>query len=66
MVLIPSPKLKSFGISGYLLKWFDSYLIGRKQRVVINGAFPPWADVMLDLVYHRVLYLDRSSFSVCE
>ena len=31
-------KLKSFGINGTLLEWFTSYLIGRKQRVVINGA----------------------------
>ena len=31
-------KLKSAGISGYLLTWFTSYLTGRKQRVVVSGV----------------------------
>ena len=30
-------KLRSVGISGELLKWFSSYLFGRKQRVVVQG-----------------------------
>ena len=30
-------KLKSYGIHGNLLKWFESYLNNRTQRVVING-----------------------------
>ena len=30
-------KLRCKGVSGQLLDWFDSYLKGRKQRVVING-----------------------------
>ena len=30
-------KLYSIGISGHLLKWFESYLSDRQQRVVING-----------------------------
>ena len=28
-----------FGVTGPLLKWFRSYLTGRKQRVVINDVF---------------------------
>ena len=31
-------KLKSIGISGHRLKWFSSYLDGRKQRVVLQGV----------------------------
>jgi hypothetical protein len=31
-------KLKQSGISGNLLKWFQNYLYGREQRVVINGS----------------------------
>jgi hypothetical protein len=31
-------KLQQSGISGNLLKWFQNYLYGREQRVVINGS----------------------------
>jgi hypothetical protein len=31
-------KLKQSGISGNSLKWFQNYLDGREQRVVINGS----------------------------
>jgi ribonuclease P/MRP protein subunit RPP40 len=30
-------KLKQSGIEGNLLKWFESYLLNRKQRVVVGG-----------------------------
>ena len=33
---------KQFGIEGHMLKWFKSYLTGRMQRVVINGAHSNW------------------------
>jgi hypothetical protein len=32
-------KLKQSGISGNLLKWFQNYLYGREQRVVINAIY---------------------------
>ena len=38
-------KLQHYGVSGPLLKWFENYLTGRKQRVVINGTFSSWAYV---------------------
>ncbi len=31
-------KLKKIGITGNLLKWIESYLSNRKQRLVINGT----------------------------
>ena len=31
-------KLKQFGVSGKLLKWFESYLGNRRQKVVIKGV----------------------------
>ena len=31
-------KLRSIGISGELLKWFSSYLVGRKQRILLQGV----------------------------
>ncbi len=35
-------KLESYGIEGDLLHWIESYLDGRKQRVVINGLSSKW------------------------
>ena len=35
-------KLKTFGIDGNLLLWFESYLSKRRQRVVINGETSTW------------------------
>ena len=35
-------KLRSIGISGELLKWLSSYLVGRKQRVVFHGVESQW------------------------
>ena len=36
-------KLRGIGCSEYVLKWFTSYLSGRRQRVVINGQTSDWA-----------------------
>ena len=41
----PVSKLKAFGIGDPLLKWFQSYLTERKQRVVVNGTYSAWTDV---------------------
>ena len=38
-------KLRCLGVSDQVLKWFTSYLSGRKQRVVINGKCSDWASV---------------------
>ena len=38
-------KLKQNGISGSILKLFESYLSHRKQRVVLNGATANYADI---------------------
>ena len=35
-------KLKQFRISGTLLKWIESYLTNRRQRVVIDGKKSDW------------------------
>ena len=39
-------KLECFGISGYLLKLFHSYLNNRHQRVVLNGQYSKWAPIL--------------------
>ena len=36
-------KLKQNGISGSLLKFFESYLHNRKQRVVLNDTFSDYS-----------------------
>ena len=35
-------KLESLGVRGSLLKWFESYLSNRKQRVVVDGQTSSW------------------------
>ena len=35
-------KLKAAGVSGDVLKWFQSYLSGRRQRVVLPGSLSEW------------------------
>jgi hypothetical protein len=39
-------KLKSFGISGRLLAWFNSYLTNRKQKVTVEGEESEICDVL--------------------
>ena len=38
-------KLEKYGISGSLLKWFENYLYGRAQRVVLNGNNSDWKEI---------------------
>ena len=38
-------KLKQTGISGKLLKFLESYLCNKKQRVVLNGYYSDYSDV---------------------
>ena len=47
-------KLTSYGVRGNLLRWFRSYLSGRKQKVAINGISSDAANI--GQVFHRVLY----------
>ena len=35
-------KLKAAGVSGDVLRWFQSYLSGRRLRVVLPGSFSKW------------------------
>ena len=38
-------KLKTFGLNGDFLSWLKSYLTGRKQQVVTEGAKSSWLSV---------------------
>ena len=39
-------KLKSYKINGNIIKWIESFLLSRKQRVKINGVFSNWQNVL--------------------
>ena len=38
-------KLEAVGINSGLLKWFTSFLIGRKQRVMVGNSLSDWSFV---------------------
>lgn len=48
-------KLKSHGITGDLFEWLKSWLVGRKQRVVLNGISSTWEDVLSSIIQGSVL-----------
>ena len=48
-------KLKSYRISGNLLKLIENYLTDRKQRVVLNGQTSSWQRVLSGVPQRSVL-----------
>ena len=38
-------KLQAYGIRGNLLKWIKIFLIGRQQKVILNGSSSQWIEV---------------------
>ena len=38
-------KLRGYGVTGQVLLWFEDYLRGRTQRVVVDGAASTWSPV---------------------
>ena len=38
-------KVKSYGVCSNLLDWIKDFLIGRTQRVKVNGSYSTWAEV---------------------
>ena len=38
-------KLQAYGIRGNLPKWIKNFLIGRQQKVILNGSSSQWTEV---------------------
>lgn len=48
-------KLESYNISGKIYKWIESFLLNRRQRVIVNNSFSSWADVISGIPQGSVL-----------
>ena len=71
-------KLRVAGVTGEVLAWFKSYLINRKQRVVLPGAVSDWTSICAGipqgsilgplpfLFYIPYLYAKISPLSLCK
>ena len=39
-------KLAAYGVTGKILRWIESFLMDRKQRVSVEGSLSNWEDVL--------------------
>ena len=48
-------KLKLYGICGRLLELLKDYLSNRKQRVVLNGMYSTWREILAGVPQGSIL-----------
>ena len=48
-------KLKAIGIQGKVINWIEDWLARRKQRVVVDGNYSDWIDVVSSVIQGSVL-----------
>ena len=48
-------KLRSYGLDEELIAWIEAFLVGRQQRVKINGTFSNWIDVLSGIPQGTIL-----------
>ena len=48
-------KVKALGINGFVAQWINNWLLDRKHRVVFNGKFSQWSDVLSGVPQGSVL-----------
>ena len=50
-------KMKSYGITGNVIDWFSSYLIGRRQKLVIKNNSSAYCEIYAGVPQDAVLIL---------
>ena len=48
-------KLHTYGVPENIVRWIESFLVGRRQRVRVNGSYSGWADVCSGIPQGSVL-----------
>ena len=59
-------KLEAYDITGKVLTWLRNFLIGRKQRVVLNGYSSSWSSVLSSMPQGSVLGSLLFNIIICE